>query len=164
MCTITFDGGGADGEMAAVQAAKGSAYTLPECAYYIDGCVFDAWLVSGADGSDAAAYKAGDTVTVDGDMTAMASWLFDEGGESVEAGSEEVEGGSETGETENTESGDESGLDVETEEAPVEESEETNEASEVGSVFSGAGIAAIVAAAILAIAAAAIAILKKKRK
>ena len=169
MCTITFDGGGADGEMAAVQAAKGSAYTLPECEYYIDGCVFDAWLVSGADGSDAAAYKAGDTVTVDGDMTAMASWLFDEGGESVEAGSEEVEGGSETGETGETESGDESGLDVETEEVPeetieTEETVETEEPSEVGSVFSGAGIAAIVAAAILVLAAAAIAILKKKRK
>ena len=163
MKRVIIIGGGPAGLMAAVQAAKGSAYTLPECEYYIDGCVFDAWLVSGADGSDAAAYKAGDTVTVNGDMTAMAGWLFDEGGESVEAGSEEVEGGSETDETGETESGDESGLDVETEEVP-EETIETEEPSEVGSVFSGAGIAAIVAAVILVLAAAAIAIARKKKK
>ncbi len=166
MCTITFDGGGADGEMAAVQAAKGSQYTLPECEYYIDGCVFDAWLVSGADGAEAVAYKAGDSVTVNGDMTAMAGWLFDEGGQTVEAGSEEVEGGSETGDTENTEnteSGDESGLDVETEDVP-EETIETEQPSEVGSVFSGAGIAAIVAAVVLVLAAAGVAIAKKKKK
>ena len=164
MCTITFDGGGADGEMAAVQAAKGSAYTLPECEYYIDGCVFDAWLVSGADGADAAAYKAGDTVTVDGDMTAMASWLFDEGGESVEAGSEEVEYGDD-GSAEEPAGDEGTGLDIETEEVVAEENVEIGEEpSETGSVFNGAGIAAIIAAAALVLGGAGIAISKKKKK
>ena len=107
-------------------------------------------------------------------MMVVASWQFDEepaaeDGAEMEAGeeAEPVEETAETGESEGT------GLmieGVEETEAEVEAENddglvlEDGEASEVGSVFSGAGIAAIIAAVVLAIAAAGIAILKKKKK
>ena len=162
MCTITFDGGGADGEMAAVQTAAGE-YTLPECEYYLDGCAFDVWLVSGADGADPVVYRAGETITVESNLTAMASWLFDEGGETIEGG-DEVEYGDD-GSAEEPAGDEGTGLDIETEEVVAEENVEIGEEpSETGSVFNGAGIAAIIAAAALVLGGAGIAISKKKKK
>ena len=162
MCTITFDGGGADGEMADVQTAAGE-YTLPECEYYLDGCTFDVWLVSGADGADPVVYRAGETITVESNLTAMASWLFDESGETIEGG-DEVEYGDD-GSAEEPAGDEGTGLDIETEEVVAEENVEIGEEpSETGSVFNGAGIAAIIAAAALVLGGAGIAISKKKKK
>ena len=159
-CTITFDGGGADGEMTAVQAALGSEFVMPECEFYLEGCTFDAWLVNGT------LYHAGNVVTVESDMTAMASWLFDEDGE-IQYGEGDVEYGNGEDVEASADDGD-NGLEIETEDVAEENVEEADEGlseepSEVGSVFSGSGVAAIIAAAILALAAAGIAVTRRKK-
>ena len=68
MYTVTFDANGGSGSMAPVEAPKGS-YTLPACAFTApDGLRFKAWRTGGAE------YKAGDCVTLSGDVTLTAVW------------------------------------------------------------------------------------------
>lgn len=162
-CTITFDGGGADGEMTAVQIAAGSEYRLPDCGYHVDGATFDAWLVSGVDGDEPVTYHAGDVIIPESDLIVMASWLFDEGGDTESGidtlvyGEDEVDEGS---------AGDEDVIiEYDVEEAAEDTVVELEEGpSEAGSVFSSAGMAAIIAAATLVIGAAGIAASRKKKK
>ena len=66
MYTVTFDANGGSGSMPPVEAPKGS-YTLPACAFTApDGQRFRAWRTGGAE------YKAGDCVTLSGDVTLTA--------------------------------------------------------------------------------------------
>ena len=171
MRTVAFNGGGADGKMDSVQVPQGSEYPVPECDFYIDGCTFDLWAVYSSNGGDPIACHPGDVITVDGDMMVVASWQFDEEptvelGTEVEAG-EDSEPGAEPEESGEVE---DSGLAIEDgdEETDAEGGSglvlEDDGPSEVGSVFSGAGIAAIIAAVALAIAAAGIMVAKKKQK
>ena len=188
MCTITFNSGGADGEMSAVQAADGSEYTLPDCAYYLDGCTFDVWVVESSNGGEPFGCRPGDRIIVDGDMTITAYWLWDETATENQA-EEIVEPSIEYGEEEEVfldfpaeglqieyddvlvEDTSAVTVDIPIDDAPVETDDGSvvidvvdDAPSEIGSVFSGAGIAAIVAAAILVIAAAGIAVARKKKR
>ena len=179
--TVTFDGGGADGEMEPVQAAGGSLYVLPDAGYSLEGAAFDSWEISGNDGTFVA--KAGDAITVSGDVTATALWLFDENAVTEEAGTEPVEEPAESGEgapeneldlseglsleegsVENVPADAESGTEIELEDAG-ESAEPVQEApSEAGSVFGRSGSAAIAAVVVLLLAAAGVAFRKKKKK
>ena len=179
--TVTFDGGGADGEMEPVQAAGGSLYVLPDAGYSLEGAAFDSWEISGNDGTFVA--KAGDAITVSGDVTATALWLFDENAVTEEAGTEPVKEPAENGEgapeneldlseglsleegsVENVPADAESGTEIELEDAG-ESAEPAQEApSEAGSVFGRSGSAAIAAVVVLLLAAAGVAFRKKKKK
>lgn len=155
MRTITFDGGGAEGSMDPEQAAEGSEYIAPACAYSLEGITFDAWQVESASGA-VLTVRAGDTVVVDGDMTFMATWLFDEGAPSdADLGLEYVEEEQANAELPN------GGVEIEYDEGPAIEDDQP---SEVGSMFNGAGIAGVIAAAVLVIAGAGVAVARKKKK
>ena len=158
MITVTFESGGADGEMQPMNVAASSELTLPESEYYLDGLAFAGWEIDGT------AYQPGDTVVVSGDTVVNAMWMEagDEG--ALEYGEEQVDPGDEGAEEATAE--EDNGLDVEVEEVEAEDAEAVaeNTPSEAGTAVSGTGIAAIVTAAVLAIAAALFAILKKKKK
>ena len=186
-CTICFESGGADGEMKAVGTNEGAEYTLPECAYQLEGCFFECWEISGAGIEQPFVVNAGDTIVVTGDMTATALWNIDE---SYVPEAEIVEGVEAEPEVEEAAEGDVGdGLVIEYDEVPeeipdvyvdedaalpaaetpaeetaVEIPAEESMPSEVGSVFNGAGTAAIVAAIVLVLAAAGIAVTRKKKK
>ena len=139
------------------------------------------------------ACRPGDRITVDSDLTAVACWLFEEVAvgnqaedpENPDAGNDEgaqaapdspgggldivyddmPEAGS-SGEGLDIVGGDiavdsDPGADVPGADIPGAEEDLP---SEVGSVFSGAGIAAIIAAALLALAAVGIAVARKKKR
>ena len=197
--TVSFDGGGADGEMEAVEVAAGSEFTLPDCEYAVEGCAFECWAISGDGIEETFAANAGDTIVVNGNITAMALWTISEdvvtGDAEAAPAAEAVEDAEDTDETPE---GDMGGLTFEYEETPEEstmaftddsevtveeastpEEEAAPEAepapeevaapaeeapSEIGSVFGGAGTAAIVAAIVLVLAAAGIALARKKKK
>ena len=182
--TITFDGGGADGEMASVEANEGSAYQLPESDYALEGATFDCWEINDAGTGEVYTARAGETITVGGDMTLTALWTIDENvvdGDAWEPG-DAVEEATEDG------TGDEDALTVEYDdvpeevpeyepaeepvEAPVEEAAQdtaveeapAQEApSEVGTASGATAKMGIIAAVVLLIAAAAIAIMRKKK-
>ena len=158
MITVTFESGGADGEMQPMNVAASSELTLPESEYYLDGLAFAGWEIDGA------AYQPGDTVVVSGDTVVNAMWTVTDDEGALEYGEEEVEFGDDG--TEEAPAEEDNGLDVEVEEVEAEDAEAVaeNTPSEAGTAVSGTGIAAIVTAAVLAIAAALFAILKKKKK
>ncbi|MBQ3329524.1 MAG: InlB B-repeat-containing protein, partial [Eggerthellaceae bacterium] len=186
--TISFDGGGGTGEMGSESAADGSEYTLPACGFEIEGAVFDCWEISGNNVSAPYTAKAGETIVVDGDLTATAMWTIDEsagGPEATDAEADEAQAPEAEGAPEAEEAPDEAddGLNVEYEAVPEENTtgkveEEAGEAdedaaieatteeapSEVGTIFGGAGTAAIVAAIALILAAVGITIARKKKK
>ena len=67
--TITFDGGGGDGDMPAVLAGTDDRYTLPECEFTPpDGMVFDCWTWGASRG------EPGEKVRVTTDFTLKAAW------------------------------------------------------------------------------------------
>ncbi len=69
--TITFDGNGGTGTMAAVTRAEGSTYTLPACEFIAPACKeFSGWQV----GADTSLKAAGDSFTVTTDVTVKAVW------------------------------------------------------------------------------------------
>ena len=190
-CTIRFESGGADGEMKAVRTNEGAEYTMPECAYQLEGCFFGYWEISGAGIEEPYAVNAGDTIVVTGDTTATALWNIDE---SYVPKAEIVEGVEAEPEVEEAAEGDVGdGLVIEYDEVPeeipdvyvdeaaslenvdpmdnlpeeetsIETPAEAEAPSEVGSVFSGAGTAAIIAALVLVLVAAGIAVTRKKKK
>ena len=142
MHTITFDAGGADGEMEPVEVEQGSEYALPECGFSIEGGTFGGWTVNTSDDEEPITCQPGEVITVNGDLTLVAVWQIDEEAE-------------------------ETGLVLETEETGGEAGGATledDEPSEIGSTFSGAGIAAIIGAVVLIAGAAGVAIAKKKKK
>ena len=164
--TVTFQGGGADGEMQPMAIVGNSELTLPESGYYLDGLAFAGWEVDGV------TYQPGDTIVVSGDTFASAAWAEAGGEGALEYGEEELVYGDEG--AKDATDGEDNGLEVEVEEVAEEAAEEETiegddaavedaTPSEVGCVFNGAGIAAIIAAAILAIAGAAIAVSRKRR-
>ena len=191
-CTIRFESGGADGEMEAVGTNEGAEYTLPDCAYQLEGCFFECWEISGAGIEQPFVVNAGDTIVVTGDMTATALWNTDENYEPEVETAEAVETEPEVDVAAENDMGDglvideyeevpeEIPLVIVDEEASVENDDSTDNLpaedtaieapaeveapSETGTAVSGTGIAAIVTAAVLAIAAALFAILKKKKK
>ena len=158
MITVTFESGGADGEMQPMNVAASSELTLPESEYYLDGLAFAGWEIDGT------AYQPGDTVVVSGDTVVNAMWMEagDEG--ALEYGEEEVVFGDDG--TEEATAEEDNGLDVEVEDVEEEDAEAVaeNTPSEAGTAVSGTGSAAIVTGCVLAVAAAAVAILKKKKK
>ena len=180
--TVTFDGGGADGEMEPVQTAGGSQYVLPDAGYSLEGGTFDSWEISG--NGETFVVKAGEPITVTGDVTATALWQFDEGAVTEETGTEPAEGAAEDAEGAPEEELDlsegvsleesageeivvdaESGDEIELESASEEAAEPAAEGpSEIGSVFGGAGIPALIGAIVLILAAAGIAFTRKKKK
>ena len=70
--TITFEGNGAAGSIAAVQVEPGAEYTLPSPEGFDEGEVlqFDGWKVKGTQ----TIYRQGKKITVDGNMTLVAQW------------------------------------------------------------------------------------------
>jgi hypothetical protein len=159
-----------------VQVTGGSEYTMPNPGYAVEGAAFDFWEVNGNGAEEPFAINAGDTLIVAGNMTATASWAFSDGGEALDYGTEASDASDEVSADDS-----DNGLDFdEVEEVQEEvtdiiveddseveaaiEPETVNAPSEVGSVFSGAGVAAIVAAVALVIAAAAVAVIRKKKK
>ena len=190
-CTIRFESGGGEGEMKAVKTNEGAEYVLPECAYQLEGCFFGYWEISGAGIEEPYAVNAGDTIVVTGDTTATALWNIDESYVPEEEIVEAVEAEPELEEAADGEA--DNGLAVEYDEVAEENTEvyvneeasvenvdpmdnlpaedttveapaEAEAPSEVGSVFSGAGTAAIIAALVLVLAAAGIAVTRKKKK
>lgn len=170
---VSFDGGGGDGAMDAVEVTGGE-YVLPEANYSIEGCSFDCWEISG-DGIESFTAQAGEAIAVGGNVTATAIWSIDEAAPEeigVELTDEAVD--EPIAEEAPVAEDDTDGLSADTgegEAVPEEsdvivlEDEPVAEApSEVGSVFGGAGTAAIIAAIALVLAAAGIAVVKKKKK
>ncbi|MBR6959251.1 MAG: InlB B-repeat-containing protein, partial [Clostridiales bacterium] len=69
MCTVTFNGNGAEGPMDPVETIKGSEITLPANGFTVpDGMEFAGWKIGSKE------YEAGDKVTVDGAITVYAVW------------------------------------------------------------------------------------------
>ena len=127
---------------------------------------FDCWEISGNGEAEPFVINADETLIVGGDMTATAMWAFSEEGEALEAGSEAAEetadADAEGGEFEADET---EAVAAEDTEAIVEGGgefalEALDTPSEVGSVFNGAGVAAVA----LVLAAAGIAVICKKKK
>ena len=156
--------------MSPVQVAEGGEFTLPDCAYHVDGCTFDGWTVAGSDGGESFNSRPGDSITVDRDLTVMACWLWDDTATEDQAEAVQDEPDAES-EIEVDEVPEEIVMDIEAEEVAEEADSdvaivdvEDDSPSEVGSVFSGAGIAAIVAAVALVLAGAVIAVIRKKKR
>jgi len=131
---------------------------------------FDCWEISGNGEAEPFVINAGETLTVGGDMTATAMWAFSEEGEALEAGTEEAEETADVSvEGDEFEADETEAVAAEDTEAIVEDAgelvpETVDMPSKVGSVFNGAGVAAIVAAIALVLAAAGIAVIRKKKK
>ena len=67
--TVSFEANGAEGTMASVKVVKGSEYTLPECGFTApENKEFNGWKIGET------VYKAGDKITVDDTVIAIATW------------------------------------------------------------------------------------------
>lgn len=190
-CTVRFESGGGEGEMKAVKSNEGAEYVLPGCDFRVEGCIFAYWEISGAGIEEPYTAYAGDTIVVSGDMTATALWFIDESYVPEEETAEAAEAEPEVEEAADGDMGngfvfeyeevaeeiadvyvneEASVSDIDpmdnlpAEDGTIEAPAEAEAPSEVGSVFSGAGTAAIIAALVLALAAAGIAVTRKKKK
>ena len=71
LCAVAFDPNGGGGTMTAVAHMKGTAYTVPSCAFTPPaGQVFAGWQIAGGGGT----LQPGESLTPDKDVTLLALW------------------------------------------------------------------------------------------
>ncbi len=76
--TLTFDSGGASGSLDPITVNQGTSLNMPDAFTLVapDGTTFQGWSVypTGGDPSSAQPYNVGDSLTMDSNYTAVATW------------------------------------------------------------------------------------------
>jgi hypothetical protein len=75
---LTFDSGGASGSLDPITVNQGTSLNMPDAFTLVapDGTTFQGWSVypTGGDPSSAQPYNVGDSLTMDSNYTAVATW------------------------------------------------------------------------------------------